>query len=395
MSGDRNDPASRREKQNRRYQKRVKSAPMQDSPPSSPRSQASDETSHLLPRQAQTQAGRRKHLMPLAKALTILGLSGHPFHTDIRKAGDIKLAALEIKDNVTTKKYRDTIEAISRLNHHQSSLLNLFQKEFEKTCREASAKLAKLQARAQREHHDIPDLSGQLKELGLQFFRDLQKPDVDVHRLQEVYYREYRRICTTAHDVTASTGIKEELIELVRNVFVDLEKRPLHLPSEVDSLKDLDPISSFKEEYDAYLGRILELKAVHKQHDHSFDELHELMKKLGDRFCEEVEKPGADVAYWSKAYAHQFKQITSQAKLALGKESGIWANLHPILQQLATVIYIIKLIIAEFETPEDRIRMFNPDKKSIAEDWEQWQMDTMPKLDVDKIQANNQPGLPK
>lgn len=389
MSGNRNDPASRRAQQNKRYQKKSYSALTQDSPPSSPRSQASDETTSSLISRTRTQTRRHKPaVMPLAKALRILGLSGHPFHTDIRKAGNAKLEAPELKDNVSRKKYQDTVEAIGRLNHHQSSLLNLFQKEFEKTCRSASDKLGKLQVRAQQEHHDIPDLCGELEELGLQFFRDLRGLDVDIHRLQNEYYKRYRHICDTANDVSVSPDIKQGLVQLVQALFVDLEKRPLRLPLEEDSFKDLDPISSFKEEYAAYLSTILELKRKHTQHDHIFDDLHDLMTKLGDRFCEEIEKPGADLNYWSKAYAHQFNQITSKAKLALGKESGIWANLHPILQQLATVIYVIKLIIAEFETPEDRLRMFNPDKKSIAEDWEQWQMDTMPVLDVKKIPAH-------
>ncbi|PJD94057.1 MAG: hypothetical protein CK424_00410 [Legionella sp.] len=378
MGTNRNDPSNRRAQQNKQFNKNR----------SRPQSKSVAEDSESI----SLLGSHKRHVkvagsMSSNRALGILELQGFPFHSDIHKASTRLMAKYGVENQGNPRKYQEIIVAKNQLDYRQTSLLKEFQSRISEKMQTAKKALDDLQLA--HKHHKFPNLIEEMQRLNDQFFKDLRHPTADIKTLQTTYNKECKRIHDSIfrhnnipHEFQSafSTAIREVSVNLDDLKTVAL---PLNAPNDEE-----DPVDMFKAQYNDYLEDILALKETYKHHQKVFTRLHSLLEELRDKFCDHVSKPGANLDEASTVYSTSFREIVTQAKQAFEKEPGIWANLHPILKYLANLVFFVKNIIATFEAPEDRHRMFQPDKQTITERWAQWEMDTMPELDINKMPLN-------
>ena len=374
--------------------------------------------------------------MSNAKALRLLGLTGQPVPAQVAEIADKLLAQHAPEVDGNPRKYLEILTAKEFLVKRQGKILGQYQRDIDSYARtfqttvqpmvDKYSNLAtdKRRPEAAKTAKYIQDLGAELQGLSTKFLVAMQSTYLYERNYKQIV-REYYKAYTTLIDKINDSGLaldekrvlrdaasgeefnaveikaKEVLGGFVadelnrRGFFVDVNELDKHFPYgyKPDTEISIDPILTLREQYADYLADIIALRDEYPEHHQAeFDKLYGGLLTLGDDYIEDISKLGANIEKISEQYAEKFQGIVQQGKQDLFKETGTWANMNGCLKALCTVLFFIKYFISLAATKSDAHRMYHPEKISIKERWERWQMDTMPTLDQDALKTHQSLG---
>ncbi len=389
-------------------------------------SAASDEASSLLG----TTDKRKKIQMSNVQALKILGLTvgkyGYPLPITINQARDELLSKHSPDVGGNPRRYEEISVAARHLTKYQERLFKQYKedlKEAYKNYQSAVGPTANdLKAREKRQHdvmrgETMDAIGKELYDLCDNYLNDLMQPSYGDPRhslkrthastyneclraipdsepnkqliaLQNTYYKVQNDIMKKCNDLPLE---EQKLVRTAartaeKPIDVDPNEVFKHLPPDLqnqakEEVIAEDPIDAFQAQHQEYLSDLLAMQAEYTHHQDDFEALHDTLESLGHDYIADMKKSGANLEELSKKYAEDFQAATTKAKTAFAQEPGIWANLSECLKSICTALFFIKYLIGLSETEVDRNRMYQPEKFSIQERWDTWQMDCMPTLD--------------
>lgn len=374
------------------------------------------------------------------KALRLLGLTGHPVPAKVAAIADKLLAQHAPEVDGNPRKYLEILTAKEFLVKQQGRVLRQYKRDIDSYARTFQTSVQHLvdkysnlatdkrRPEAAKTAKYIQDLGSDLQALSTKFLTAMQSTyhnESKYKQMAQEYYKSHATMIDKINDSEltleekrilrdAASGKEFNAFELKakrdvgqgfltdevnrRGLFVDLDELHKHLPygDKADTEMSIDPIVTLREQYADYLADIVALRDEYPEHHQAeFDKLYGDLSTLGDDYIEDISKLGANIEKISERYAEQFQNIVKQGKQDLSKETGTWANMNGCLKALCTVLFFIKYFISLAATKSDAHRMYHPEKISIKDRWERWQMDTMPTLDQEALKTHQSLGKSK
>lgn len=329
--------------------------------------------------------------MTRAKALSILKLKGIPSPVVYEKKAQELLK--EYQNTQDLSKMNELHLALNHLRtNHQLAINDIdfamtqADNEFKTILEHPNYKTASKQRQLMQSIHK------QLNELSERYLQDLNANNIDSVEITSIYGAAFDKILGLAKIIQ-----DEDVKQNFRSIFEKMRHRITDAYQNTDSLDERGRLLVFREEHDLYLDRIQlmidkpeDLQSddrdaeplLNQQHYHLvLKTLHAKLEKLGSHYFSEIAKPHPNVQLLQDEYRKGFQQAIEDAQ----KEPGIWVNLHPILKFLASVIFIVGIVILLSEKPEDRNRLFHgkPQEEIEAQkQWQAWEMNILPDPEV-------------
>lgn len=335
-----------------------------------------------------------KTAMTTQKALDLLHLGHLNYAT---------LASPKVINDALTAHYRETVAKdagqaflLTRAETYLRELSQERANELERNLDNNIQMASQQKVWSNKEEKIVNQCLKKIASLGKEYIKAMQLVGANPEELERNYKSDLTLAKNDAHNQMRNLhSASQQLLQLttiVNSCFVNWNDPNLTVDATAASNKlDLTPIGLFQKQCTAYIHYIEDLKILYPD---KLADLNALTQGLGELTQEyfqllayEKLSPTERQTTIKPSITHQdfqkkFKSLTTEAKAKLSIDPTLWNSVSPVLQIICMCLFVpwvfIKMADAVVAGCTAKHSMFSPKPMSIAERWEQWQLDMLP-----------------